>query len=113
MGDAEGGVWSGIAEVPGELDSGDLDLEGGGGGSGVAGGRPEALGLEGEGGEEEAKGGEGEILDAPEVGWFGAAPGEEASEEDEVGEGEESQGDPEIEEKVAIECETVDAGVSG
>ena len=51
-GDAEGGVGAWVAEVPGELDSGDFDLEGGEGGSGVAGGGPEALGFDGKGGED-------------------------------------------------------------
>jgi len=88
MGDAEGGVGAGIAEVPGELDSCDLDLEGGWRGSGVAGGCPEAFGLEGEGGEEDGEGGEWKILDAPEVGWCGVAAGEETDEEDQMGQSE-------------------------
>ena len=64
---AEGGVGAGVAEVPGELDAGDFNLEGCEIGSGVAGGGPEALGFEGEGGEEDGEGGEGKVFDAPEV----------------------------------------------
>jgi hypothetical protein len=113
VGAAEGGVGAGVAEVPGELDSGRLDLEGGEGGSGVAGGGPETLGFDGEGGEEEGEEGEGKVLDAPEIGGFGAAVGEETEEEDEVGEGEESEGDPEIEEEMVVERGAVNAGVGG
>ena len=40
---AEGGVGAGVAEVPGELHAGDLDLEGVGGGAGVALRGPEEL----------------------------------------------------------------------
>ncbi len=51
VGAAEGGVLAGVAEVPGELHAGDLDLERGGVGAGVAGGGPEAFGVDGERGE--------------------------------------------------------------
>ena len=83
-GDAEGGVGAGVAEVPGELDAGGFDLEGGEGGSGVAGGCPEALGLDGEGGEEDGESGERDVFDADEVCGFGATTEDEAGEEDEV-----------------------------
>ena len=112
-GDAEGGVGAGIAEVPGELDAGGFDLEGGEGGSGVAGGGPETLGFDGEGGEEDGEGGEGKVFDAPEVFLRRVAAGEEADEEDEVGEGEEGEGDPEVEEELAVERGAVGAGVGG
>jgi hypothetical protein len=113
VGDAEGGVGTGVAEVPGELNSGDLDLEGCGGGSGVAGGGPEAFGLEGEGGEEEGEGGEREVLDSPEAGWFGVAPGDQADEEDQVGESQECESDPEVQEEVVIQCGAVGTAIRG
>ena len=53
------------------------------------------------------------VFDAPEVGGFGAAVGEETEEDDEVCEGEESQGYPEVEEEVVVEREAVGAGVGG
>ncbi len=112
-GDAEGGVGAGVAEVPGELDAGGFDLEGGEGGSGVAGGCPEALGLDRESGEEDGKGSEREVFDAKEVCGFGAATGDEAGEEDEVSEGGEGEGDPEIEEEMVVEGGAVGAGVGG
>ena len=112
-GDAEGGVGAGVAEVPGELDAGDFDLEGGEVCSGVAGGGPEALGFDGEGGEEEGEDGEGKVLDAPEVGGFGAAAREEADEDDEVCEEEEGEGYPEVEEEMVVEGGAVSAGVGG
>jgi hypothetical protein len=77
-------------------------LHGGEGGSGVAGGCPEALGFDGEGGEEEGECGEGKVFDAPEVGGFGAAACEEADQEDEVGEREESERYPEIKEEMVV-----------
>jgi hypothetical protein len=71
------------------------------------------LGFDGEGGEEECEGGEGKVLDAPEVGGFGAAFGEEADEDDEMGEGKEGECDPEVEEEMAVERGAVGAGVEG
>ena len=82
---AEGGIGAGVAEVPGELDAGDFNLEGGGIGSGVVGGGPEALGLDGEAGEEQGEGDEGKVFDAPEICGFGAASRGQADEEDQVG----------------------------
>ncbi len=76
-GDAEGGVETRVAEVPGELDASDFDLQGREGGSGVAGGGPETLGFDGERGEKDGEEGQGKVLDAPEVGGFGAAAREE------------------------------------
>ena len=114
---AEGVVGAGIAEVPGELHSGGLHLQGGGIGAGVAGGGPEAFGAEGEKGEEEGEGGQREVLDqgCPAVmlggGVVGTAADEEAGEEEEVGEGEEGDGDPEIEGEMAVERGTVGGGV--
>ncbi len=91
-GAAEGGVGAGIVEVPGELGSGDLDLEGGEGWAGVTGGGPEALGLEGEHGEEEGESGEGEGLDEPRAAGFGGGSTEgEAGEEGGVGKGSKGQ----------------------
>jgi hypothetical protein len=95
--DAEGGVGTGIAKVPGELDSVGFDLEGGEGGSGVACGGPEALGFDGEGGEDDGKGCEGKVFDAPEIFLCCVAAGEQTEQEDEVRKGEESEGDPEVE----------------
>jgi len=112
-GDAEGGVGAGVVEVPGELDSGDFDLERGGRGSGVAGGGPEALGLDGEKGEEEGERGEGEILDAPEIFLRGVAASEKANEEDQVREGEEAESDPETEQKLVVQRGAVRAGIDG
>jgi hypothetical protein len=112
-GDAEGCVGAGVAEVPGELHAGDLDLEGGGRGPGIAGDCPEALGLDGEEGEEKSERSEGKVFDAPEVGGFGAAAGEETYQEDEVCQGEESEGDPEVEKKMVVERGAVSAGVGG
>lgn len=111
--DAEGGVGTGVAEVPGELDSGDFDLQGGEGGSGVAGSGPEALGLDGEEGEEDGEGDEGKVFDAPEISLRWVAAGEETGEEDEVSEGEEGEGDPEVEEEMVVECRAVGTGVGG
>lgn len=54
MSGAEGGVKTGVAEVPRKLHTGDFDLERSGIGSGVAGGGPEAFGVQGECGEEES-----------------------------------------------------------
>jgi hypothetical protein len=112
-GDAEGGVGAGVAEVPGELDAGDFDLEGREGGSGVAGCGPEAFGFDGERREEEGESGEGEVFDAPEVLLRWVAAGEETEEEDQVGEGDESEGDPEVEEEMVVEGGAVSAGVGG
>ena len=112
-GGAEGGVGPGVAEVPGELDSGDLDLKGGERGSGVASCCPEPLGFEGEGSEEEGEGGEGKVFDAPEVGRFGVAFGQESDEQDQVGQSEECEGDPEVEAEVVVERGAVGAGVGG
>lgn len=113
-GDAEGSISAGIAEVPGELHAGDIYLEGGGVGSGVAGCRPEALCFNGERGEEEGEGREREILDAPETRGLGSvAAGKQAKEEDEMGQRKEGKGNPEVEQKVAIESRAVGAGVSG
>jgi hypothetical protein len=95
------------------LDSGGFDLEGGEGGSGVASGGPEALGFDGEGGEEEGECGEGKVFDAPEIFLCRVAAGEEADEKDEVCEGEEGEGDPEVEEEMVVECGAVGAGVGG
>ena len=69
--DAEGGVGTGIAEVPGELDAGDSDLERGEAGSDITRGGPEALCLNGEGGEEDGEYEEWKVLDEPEIfpGW--------------------------------------------
>ena len=101
--DAEGGVGAGVAEVPGELDSGGFDLQGGEGGSGVAGGSPEALGFDGEGGEEDGKEGERKVFDAPEVFLCSARRlARRPAEKDEVGEGEEGEGDPEVEEEMVV-----------
>lgn len=83
---AEGGIGAGVAEVPDELGAGDLDLEGGEAGPGVAGVCPEALGFDGQGGEEEGESDEGDVFDAPEAGRLGAAAGVQADEEDEMGE---------------------------
>ena len=82
---AEGGIRAWVAEVPGELDAGGFDLEGGERGSGVAGGCPESLGLDRESGEEEGKGGERDVFDVDQVCGFSATTEDEASEEDEVG----------------------------
>ncbi len=41
------------------------------------------------------------------------AAGEEAGEEDQVGQGEEGEGDPEVEEEVMVERGAVGAGVGG
>jgi hypothetical protein len=111
VGDAEGGVGAGVAEVPGELDSGGFDLQGGEGGSGVASGSPEAFGFDGEGGEEDGKEGERKVFDAPEVFLCWVAAGEETGHEDEVCESEEGEGDPEVEEEMMVERGAVGAGV--
>ena len=73
----------------------------------------EALGLEGEGAEDEGEGGEGKVFDAPEVSWFGVAFAEEADQEDQVGQSDEREGDPEVEEEVVVERGAVGAGVFG
>ena len=112
-GDAEGGVGAGVAEVPGELHAGDFDLEGGEGGSGVAGGGPEALGLMVRKAKRRARAASGRYSMRQRCGGFGAAAGEEADEEDEVGESEEGEGDPEIEEEMVVERGAVGAGVGG
>ena len=44
---------------------------------------------------------------------LGGAAGDEAGEEDEVGEGEEGEGDPEVEEEMVVEGGAVGAGVGG
>jgi hypothetical protein len=111
MGAAEGGVGAGVAEVPGELYASDFDLESGGVGSCVVGGGPEAFGLDGQGCEEQGEDGQGKVFDAPEVGRFRAATNDEADDEDQVGESEESQGDPEVEKEMMIERGAVSAGV--
>ena len=110
---AEGGIRAWVAEVPGELDAGGFDLEGGEGGSGVTGGGPEALGFDGEEGEEDGERGKRKVFDAPEAGGFGAVAESEADEEDEMSEGEEGEGYPEIEEEVVVERGAVSAGVGG
>ena len=45
--------------------------------------------------------------------WSGVAAGEESCEKDQVGEGEEGEGDPEVEEKMMVERGSVCAGVCG
>ena len=111
FGGAEGGVRAGIAEVPGELRSGDFDLKGCEGGSCVASVCPEALSADAEAGEEDDEGDEREVLDSPEMGGFGAAARDEADEQDEVGESGEGEDDPEVEEEVLIEGWSVSGGV--
>jgi hypothetical protein len=110
---AEGGVGAWVAEVPGELDAGGFDLERGEGGSGVTGGGPEMLGFDCEGGEEDGERGERKVFDAPEARGFRAAAENETDEEDEVSEGEEGEGYPEIEEEMVVERRAVSAGVGG
>ena len=114
IGAAEASVGTGVVEVPGELHAGDADLERGGVGAGVAGGGPEALGAEGEAGEEEGDEGEGDGFHEPGTRLRRSAAAErDAGEEDRMGEGEESEGDPEIEQEVTVEGRAVGGGVRG
>ena len=87
-------------------------MESGERGSGIAGGSPEAFGLDSQEGEENGEDGEGKVFDAPEVGGFGASACEEADKEDEMREGEEGESDPEIEEEMVVECGAVGAGIT-
>jgi hypothetical protein len=111
--DAEGGVGAGVAEVPGELDTGDFDLQGRERGSGVPTCAPETLGFDRKSGKEHGEQGEGKVLDAPEVPLRWVAAREKTDEEDEVCEGEEGKRDPEIEEEMLVEGWAVGAGVVG
>jgi hypothetical protein len=114
FGVAEVGVCAGVAEVPDELHAGDFDLHGGEVGAGVALGGPELLRAEGEAAEEEGEGGEREVFEEELVAGARRAMAEgKAEEEDEVGEGEESESDPEIEEEMAVESGAVECGVGG
>ena len=54
---------------------------------------------------------EGKVFDAPEIFLRWVAAGEETGEEDEVCEGQEGEGDPEIEKEMVVERGAVGAGV--
>lgn len=71
------------------------------------------FGFYGECGEEKGECDQGKVFDAPEVGGFGAAAEDEAGQQNEVREGEESEGDPKIEEEMVVERGAVGAGVGG
>ena len=111
-GTAKSGVGAGVAEVPGELHAGDLDLERGGVGPGVANRGPEELGLDGEGGKENDEEAEREVLDQPAAARLAnASAGEQADQQDDVDEGEESGGNPKIEDEMVVERWTMRGGV--
>jgi hypothetical protein len=71
------------------------------------------LGAEGEAAEEESEGCEGKVFEEELATWGLAAAEGEAAEEDEVREREESEGDPEIEEEMCVECRAVEGRVGG
>ena len=112
-GDAEGGVRAGVAEVPGKLHGGDFYLEGGGVCAGVAGGGPEALSADGKEGEEEGKGEERVELDAAQAAGLVAMAEGKTGEQEKVDEDEQGEGDPEIEEEVLVEGDSMGGGVAG
>ena len=95
-GAAEGVVGAGIAEGPGELHAGGLDLQCREIGADVARSSPQALGSQGEEGEEQGEGGEWEVLNERLIAGFGAAAERQPGEEDHVGQCEQRGGDPEV-----------------
>ena len=113
LGGAEGGVGAGVAEVPSELHSCDLNLKRGGVGPCVAGHCPEPLGFHGEDGEEKSEGGQREVFDSPEVFWFGGASMQQPYQEEEVRKAQEGKGYPEIEEEMAVQSCAVRASIGG
>jgi hypothetical protein len=108
---AEGGVGARVSEVPGELDSCDLNLERGGIGPREAGGCPQALGLHGEGGEDESECGKRKVFDSPEFFGFRGASTKKPYEKEEMRKAQEGEGYPQIEDEVLIQCCAVRAGI--
>ena len=113
-GAAEGRVGAGVAEVPGELHAGDLDLQGVGRGSGVTLGGPERVGADSEQEEKRREGDEWNVLKRELMDWaVCAAVRDYADDKQNVREGEEAEGNPEIEEKVCVESAAVPGAVHG
>jgi hypothetical protein len=110
---AEGGVGSGIAEVPGELEAGNFDLHGLGRGTSVAGLGPELFGANGERGEEDRQKGQRKVFDGPEMARLTGSTQGETCEEENMCESGEAEDDPEIEQQVMIERRSVRAGIGG
>jgi hypothetical protein len=72
------------------------------------------LSAEGETAEEEGEGEEGDVFEEELVaGARGAITEDESDEKDDVGESEEGERDPEIEEEMLVECGAVKSGVDG
>ncbi len=109
---AEGAVVAGIAEVPDELHARDLNLHGGGAGAGVTLLGPQLLGTEAQPGEEDSEERKGDVFKGEFVDRArGAAAKGKASEEQNVHEREEGEGDPEIQEQVCVKRGAVARGV--
>ena len=108
------GVGAGVAEVPGELHAGDFDLQGGGRGSGVTLGGPERVGADSEQEEKRREGDEWKVLKRELMDWaVCAAVRDYADDKQNVREGEEAEGNPEIEEEVCVESAAVPGAVHG
>ena len=101
--DSKNGVGAGVAEVPGKLHADDFDLEGGAVGAGVASGFPEGFGADRKEREEESESGEGkELEEGLAAGWGVGAFLDQADEDECVGQGEEAEDDPEVEQEMLV-----------
>ena len=100
---AEGGVGAGVAEIPGELHSCDLNLKSGWVGSYVARSCPKALGFYGKSGEEDGEDSQREVFNSPEVFGFGGAATQQPYQEEDVRKAHEREGYPQIKKEVAIQ----------